>query len=67
MRTRSVRRAMSGHRVGEYHPRAKTPDEDVKLIRELHEKHGLGYGTLADKFELPKGTVRNYCTYRTRP
>lgn len=64
--SRAVRRSATGHRMGEHHPRARVPDEDVALIRELHEQHGLSYDCLAEKFELPKSTVRDYCTYRTR-
>ena len=61
-----LRQQRRGHRRGEAHPRAKLSDNDVALIRTLHERHGLGYGTLAAKFETSKSTVRNVCTYHTR-
>lgn len=53
------------YKRGENHPRAKHSDDDVRLMRELKDE-GLGYGTIAKKFETSKGTVRNVCTYRTR-
>jgi hypothetical protein len=62
----TVRRSWTGHRIGESHPRARLSDHDVTLIRTLHEEHHLGYATLAAKFEAPKSTIRNVCTYRTR-
>ena len=57
MSNQGNRRGPSGHRAGEDHPRARLPDADVEIIRELHEQHGLGYGTLAEKFE----TLREPC------
>lgn len=62
----TVRRSWTGHRMGESHPRARLSDHDVELMRRLHEEHGLGYGTLADKFECGASTARDICTYRTR-
>lgn len=57
----TTRRAPSGHRCGESHPKATSDDSEVQIVRELHEEHGLGYGTIAEKMELPKSTVRNWC------
>lgn len=61
-----VRRGPSGHRIGQDHPRAAAPDEEVELVRELHEEHGLSYDTLSEKMERPVSTIRNWCTHRTR-
>lgn len=66
-RSRSTSRSGSyGHRRGEAHPRANLTDQDVELMRELHEQHQLGYKRLALKFECSKETARDVCTYRTR-
>lgn len=61
----TVRRSFTGHRVGESHPRAELPREDVLLIRALREEK-LGYGTIAKKFELPRSTVQDICNGRRR-
>lgn len=50
---------------GERHPRARLSDDDVRLVRELHEL-GLGYHQIAQKFEVSKSSVRDICCYRTR-
>ena len=62
----TVRRAFTGHRVGESHPRADLPSHDIALMRELHEVHNIGYGTIASKFEKSKSYVQKVCTYRIR-
>ena len=53
------------YKRGETHPRAKLSDDDVRLVRELHDE-GLGYKRIAEKFETSRSTVRNVCTHRTR-
>lgn len=53
-------------RIGERHFAAKMTDEDVRLARELHEQHRLGYGTLAQKFDVAKSTMSDICRYRRR-
>lgn len=52
------------YRRGEEHPRAKHSDEDRRLMRELHDE-GLGYGTIAKKFETTRDSVR-YVVSRSR-
>jgi len=47
-----------GLRIGEDHPQAKVSDTDVRLIQALH-RDGMGYGSIAEKFELSKSQVRN--------
>ena len=54
-----------GKRVGESHPGAKLTDRDIDLIRQLHDE-GLGYTEIAVKFEISKGSVRDYVTCRRR-
>lgn len=54
-----------GARCGEAHPRARLSDEDIDLIRELHEA-GVGYRTIAAKFETSKSTVRDIVKCRRR-
>lgn len=50
---------------GERHPKSRLSDEDVRLIRELHEL-GLGYGEIGRKFEVSRYTVRDICRHITR-
>lgn len=62
----TVRRAFTGHRVGESHQRAELTSEDITLIRTLNKEHKIGYGTLGKKFETPKSTIADICTYKRR-
>ena len=52
--------------TGERHHRAKLSDDDVRLMRELHEL-GLPYSAIAEKFECSLWTARDIVTYATRP
>lgn len=61
-----IYRAPSGHRCGQSHPRAKLTLEQVREMRELHEKSGKGYRLLAKLFACGQSTARDICTYRTR-
>ena len=54
-----------GKRVGESHPGAKLTDRDIDLICQLHDA-GLGYATIAGKFEISKWSVRDYVKCRRR-
>lgn len=54
-----------GLRIGEDHPQAKVSDTDVRLIQALH-REGMGYGAIAEKFELSKSQVRNIVKGRKR-
>lgn len=65
-RARMAMQRSGYYRHGQDHYRARVPDADVSMIRELHEKHGLGYKTLAKKFEVPVRTIKNWCTYLNR-
>ena len=53
-------------RNGERHHKARLSDEDVELMRELHEAHGLKVSEVARKFEISYWTARDICKYRTR-
>ncbi len=55
-----------GKQIGEDHPNAKLTDRDIDLIRHLHEKDGLSYATLAEKFEVNKSAIAKICRYERR-
>lgn len=61
-----IARSPTGHRIGESHYRAQLTDDDVRMIRHLNSRHGIGYRRLARKFEVGESTIRDICTYRTR-
>lgn len=50
---------------GEHHHRAKLSDDDARRMRLLNAD-GIGYKTLAAKFDCGVSTARDICTYRTR-
>lgn len=56
----------AGRRIGEDHQNARLTDRDIDLIRQLHEKDGLSYRELADKFEVSKSTIQMICQYKRR-
>lgn len=64
--THRVRRSPNGNRIGESHPRARLSDDDVSLMRELHEQHDVSYRELGEKFDTPYRSVRDICQYRRR-
>lgn len=55
----------SGKRVGESHQRAKLTDDEVELIRRLHEQ-GESYAKLAKKFGVCRWHVGRLCRYERR-
>lgn len=59
-----------GRRVGEDHHRAKLTDDEVELIRELaHPSDGaepMPHRTIAEKFEISRGTVADIVSFRRR-
>lgn len=65
MKRRLVGVDANGNRVGEDHPKARLSDHDIDLIRQLHDE-GLGYRTLARKFECDKSTIRDVVKCRRR-
>lgn len=60
-----MRRNHTGHRVGEYHQRAKVSDEVVRRARQMHAE-GVGYGQIGKRLDIPKRTVADWCRYDTR-
>lgn len=65
MKKRIVAINERGLRVGEDHQNAKLTDQDVECIRELN-RQGIGYGALAEKFEVSKSLIAKICTYQRR-
>lgn len=66
---RRIRRAPTGHRVSESHHRTRQDisSHDIRLMQAVYDPdNGIGYGTIADKWEIPRSTVRNYITGRCR-
>ena len=61
-----IRRNHTGHRVGEYHQRAKLSDEQIKAMRKMYVPGKVGYETLARQFGCGISTARDICTFRTR-
>lgn len=61
-----MKRNHTGHRVGEWHQKAKLTDAQVKRMREARS-HGFTYADLAGIFRCGQSTVRDIVTYRTRP
>lgn len=51
------KRSKIGIRRGENHWQSKLTADDVRLIRELCEIHGLKQGDVAIKFEVAKNTI----------
>jgi hypothetical protein len=62
---RSGNRVGKGRRAGEEHPNAVLTNGEVELMRQLRES-GKTWDWLVDKFEVPKRTVRDICSYRRR-
>lgn len=66
------RRAASGHRIGEWHQRAKLPDIAVRAMRMMHVSgpdvfgQKVGYRRLGYMFGCGMSTARDIILYRTR-
>ena len=58
MTTRTVAVNELGYRIGEDHPRAVLTNGEAELLLTMHGE-GLGYLTLARKFEISKSQARN--------
>ena len=52
--------------TSKYRPYRILTNDDVELIRQLREDHGLSYRSIADKFEIAVSTVCDICKYRRR-
>lgn len=53
-------------KAGEGHYRARLTDAEVELMRSMWEDGLYSYKTLAEKFEVPKGYVRDVVKFRRR-
>ena len=56
-----------GRKNGQRHHRAIYPDSLVAAIRAAHCPGVVGYEKLSARFGVPLSTVRDICTFRTRP
>ncbi len=55
-----------GYRVNECHHHCTIPNHVVDALRDLHEDHGIGYGTLAKIFNMNRYTISRICRYERR-
>jgi hypothetical protein len=62
------KRKKKGRRVGETHHAARLTDDEIDLVRDLHESEvkPLGYRRLAWIFQTTPATIQKICTYRRR-
>ena len=59
-------RGPSGHRVGEWHQRAKLSSAQVEEMRHLRQRHGMSYKALSIRFGCGVSTARDIVNYWTR-
>ena len=52
-----------GVAIGQYHPRAKYPDELIDQIREMREDHKLTTREIAARTGVSRRMVRDVCAY----
>lgn len=52
--------------IGEAHHSAILSDEEVELIRAIHEQGEMGYEKIARAFGVSKSSVQHIVTYRRR-
>ncbi len=52
--------------AGGHHPSAQLTDDDVRMIRELYEEHGLTQKALAEKFDACPSVISRLVRYKTR-
>jgi orotate phosphoribosyltransferase-like protein len=57
---------MTARIFGIKHGKAIVEFEDIKLMRELYESHGLQPHEIANKFEVSINTLWDWLLYRTR-
>lgn len=60
------KRNHTGHRVGEWHGRAKLTDAQVRQIRLKYRPNVVGYKTLADEYGVHPSTIREIVSYAIR-
>lgn len=61
-----MKRSITGHRVGECHPKARLTTEQVKAMRAEYIPHVNGTTTLARKYGCGRSTARDIVNYATR-
>jgi predicted DNA-binding protein (UPF0251 family) len=54
-----------GLRIGEDHPNAGLTNNEVELVRRLHDE-GMQYADIAQRFEISKWAVGRICRYERR-
>lgn len=55
----------AGRVIGESHPKAKLTWDDINLIRDCYEEHGMTQKLLAEKFEVGITTIHDIVRYKT--
>lgn len=60
------KRAPTGHRVGEWHQRAKLTTEQVEAMRKEYMPYVVSIRSLAKKYGCGLSTARDIVTYATR-
>jgi len=55
-----------GVAIGQYHPRAKYPDELIDQIREMREDQGLTWREIVSRTGVSMRMVRDVCAYTKR-
>lgn len=60
-----MRKNAKGCRMGEDHQNAVLTNSEVEMLRKYREE-GKTWQWLVDKFEVPKRTVRDICSYKRR-
>ena len=61
-----MKRNHTGHRVGEWHQKAKISDALVRQLRSEYLAYVRGYKRLGQKYGVPWCTVADIVNYRTR-
>ncbi len=61
-----IARNHTGHRVGQYHQKARLSDDQVRQMRHDRERHSMSYLQLAAKYGCGVSTARDITLYWTR-
>jgi hypothetical protein len=60
-----MQKTAKGRRIGEDHQNAVLTNNEVEMMRAYREE-GKTWQWLVDKFEVPKRTARDICSYKRR-
>ena len=55
-----------GYRIGEGHHNSTISDDQVKHVRDLHERQGLSVRVIAELLDMSIHTIRRFCDYSRR-